>query len=328
MVQWEEDVTATSASLNVEERELMALLGAHIHRDLPGSGIRMAIGRRIPQSVRPTVRVVATNFISALQRRIAKRLAPPYTLRILQQPHTGPAAAPNRGVAQARGSLVLFLDGDVVPRPELIALHIVTHEAEPDAVVIGPMSSPEDWPRPPWIRWEEDKLQAQYRAMLDGEYACTARQFYTANASLTRARFIEAGGFDCAFKRAEDVELGYRLRDHGARFVIQLRAEVLHYASRSFEVWCRKPYQYGRYDVIMHRAKGHEAFPLATKEFHGRNLLNRLLARLCVGRGLLVRGTVAALGGVARTAHCLGARRLASFALSGIFQPSVLAGRM
>jgi hypothetical protein len=94
------------------------------------------------------------------------------------------------------------------------------------------------------------------------------------------------------------------------------------------EAWCRTPYQYGRYDVIMHRAKGHEAFPLATKEFHGRNLLNRLLARLCVGRGLLVRGTVAALGGVARTAHCLGARRLASFALSGIFQPSVLAGRM
>lgn len=75
-------MTATSTSLNVEEKELVALLGAHIHRDLPGSGIMPVIGRLIPQSLRPTVRLVATNFISALQRRIAKRLARRTPLRL------------------------------------------------------------------------------------------------------------------------------------------------------------------------------------------------------------------------------------------------------
>ena len=70
-----------------------------------------------------------------------------------------------------------------------------------------------------WIRWEEEMLEVQYQAMLSGEYPCTPRQFYTANASLSRDRFLEVGGFDGTFKRAEDVEMAYRMRDRGASFV-------------------------------------------------------------------------------------------------------------
>ncbi|MBI4493137.1 MAG: glycosyltransferase [Chloroflexi bacterium] len=246
-------------------------------------------------------------------------LALPYGLRLLRQPHQGPAQARNLGVMHARGALVLFLDDDVVPVPDLIAAHGAGHEAEQDMVVVGPMSPPRDWPRPAWIRWEEEKLQVQYRALLAGKYPCTPRQFYTANASLSRARFLEAGGFDPAFQRAEDVELAYRLRDRGARFAFNPRAEVLHYAARSFESWCRTPYQYGRYDVAMHRDKGQPTLSDAALEFHGRHPLNRVLARLCVGRPLLLRGAVLALSGVVRASDCLGSRSPAGLALSGIF---------
>src|SRR5947209_1130323 len=47
-----------------------------------------------------------------------------YSLRIMQQEHAGPSAARNLGVANARGSLILFLDDDVEPIPELIELHV------------------------------------------------------------------------------------------------------------------------------------------------------------------------------------------------------------
>ena len=142
---------------------------------------------------------------------LGRSLALPYALRVVEQPHDGPAAARNLGVEQARGALILFLDDDVVPLPDLITTHVATHQGNPNSVVVGPMSPPSNWPRPAWIRWEEDKLEVQYRALLAGEYPCTPRQFYTANASLSRGQFLDVGGFDPRFQRAEDVELAFRL---------------------------------------------------------------------------------------------------------------------
>ncbi len=247
-------------------------------------------------------------------------LALPYQLRIFHQEHQGPAAARNLGVAQAKCPIVVFLDDDVMPGRHLLAEHVATHATASDAVVIGPMSPPESsWPRPAWVRWEENKLQIQYRALVNGKYACTPRQFYTGNASLSRDRFLEAGGFDSSFRRAEDVELGYRLRDRGARFIFNPRADVTHYSWRSFDAWCATPYQYGRYDVAMHSAASGEALEYASSEFHQRHVLTRMLARLCVGRRPLVDLATVALKGVALGGGKLAARRAASAALSGLF---------
>jgi len=243
-----------------------------------------------------------------------------YALRLLEQPHHGPAEARNLGVANAAADLVLFLDDDVVPGPDLVAIHLATHAAEgPGAVVIGPMLPPHGWARSPWVRWEEEKLQSQYDAMLDGEWAATERQFYTANSSLQREWFLGAGGFDARFKRAEDVELGYRLRNVGARFVFTPAAEVMHYASRTFTAWRRTPYQYGRYDVIMSREKGHEALRRALREFRGRHPLNRGLSRAIAGRPSLVSAAVVVLSLGVHLFAKVGAHRATSKALSGIF---------
>ena len=48
-------------------------------------------------------------------------------------------------------------------------------------------------------------------------------------------QFLNVGGFDSRFQRAEDVELAFRLRSRGVRFVFNPDANVLHYASRSSE---------------------------------------------------------------------------------------------
>lgn len=244
----------------------------------------------------------------------------PYVLQVLQQGHRGPAAARNLGVAQASAPLVLFYDDDVVPEPASIEAHVGTHATEgPGVVVIGPMSPPGDWPRPAWVRWEEEKLRNQYLAMQAGVWSCTERQFYTANSSLSRTLFASAGGFDTTFKRAEDVELGYRLRNVGARFVFNPAADVQHYAARSFAAWRRTPYQYGRYDVIMSRDKGHEALPRALAEFRWRHPLNRAVSRLVTGRSWLTTTAVGLLVLAVRVCSLVGASASASRALSGIF---------
>jgi GT2 family glycosyltransferase len=249
---------------------------------------------------------------------LARGKSSAYQLTVLEQQHAGPAAARNRGVAAASGGLIVFLDDDVEPLADLLWQHVATHEVHPNAVVIGPMSPPRDWSRPIWVRWEEEQLLSQYDAMIAGLWSCTARQFYTGNASLARERFTQAGGFDVSFKRAEDVELAYRLHDLGATLVFNPRAEVLHYAFRSFEAWRRTPYQYGRYDVVMHRS-GRQTLIWALREFQSRNVLNRALVKLLAGRRRMVGAAVGVLSAAVQVASQLGAYRQAQQGLSAMF---------
>ena len=115
------------------------------------------------------------------------------------------------------------------------------------------------------------------------------------------------------------MELGYRLRDLGAHFQFEPEANVFHYASRSFDAWCRIPYHYGRYDVAMSRDKGHEALACALREFRSRHPINRMLARLLAGRRRALNGVVLLLRAATRGADRLPVRRAASAPLSLIF---------
>ena len=245
--------------------------------------------------------------------------ATPFELRLAEQAHGGPGAARNRGVALARAELIVFLDDDVVPDASLLSAHLAAHARLPGSVVIGPMLPPDGWRRPAWIRWEEQKLLRQYRDMRRGRWACTYRQFFTGNASLARARFVAAGGFDQTLTRAEDVDLGYRLYGIGMRFAFEPGARAYHYPTRSFEAWRQMPYRYGQADVVMQRDKGNPALAIAFDEFRGRRWLARFIARACVGHPPLVRSAVFALSAATRFFAAARQHRLAGAALSGIF---------
>ncbi len=242
-------------------------------------------------------------------------------LRWFTQANQGPAAARNLGIGKAIGELVVFVDDDVVPQPQLLAVHVRAHsEAGRDVVVIGPLLSPEGFVMSPWVRWEQEMLMKQYRALLSGVWEPSARQFYTGNASLPRAQFMAAGGFDQNFRRAEDVELAYRLADRGLDFVFKMDAVGMHFAERSFNSWLDAAYTYGRNDVIFTRDRKQKwLLPAIETEFHQRHILIRSLVRLCRRRPWLASLTTSALKLAANAATLLHADRIERAAYSGLF---------
>ena len=201
----------------------------------------------------------------------------------VRQENGGPARARNTGVGKARGELILFIDDDVEATPELLAEHVRSHEAEPNAVVIGPLASLDHYAQP-WVAWEQAKLELQYQAMLRGDWAPTFRQFWTGNASVARQAILDAGGFDSSFLRAEDIELGRRLHERGLVFRFNPRARGLHHAERSLRAWEAMHKSYGMLEVKIFGGLGEEQLvDVLARNFSRIHPATRWLVGQCVG---------------------------------------------
>jgi GT2 family glycosyltransferase len=249
------------------------------------------------------------------------QVSTPLQLRPIFQRNQGVAAARNHGVYRALGQIILFIDDDVVPAKRLLSEHWQTHSRHNgDIVLMGPMLTPPGFAMSPWVLWEQTMLSKQYDSMLNGHWQPTARQFYTGNTSLAREHILAAGGFDPAFRRAEDVELAYRLADRGLRFLFNPKAIGYHFAERTFGSWLEIPYAYGRNDVIFTRKKGQGwLLPAIMNEFHTRHYLVKFLTRAFLNRPLLSVAAITALRLVGQTGHLLRLPFLPRYAYSGIF---------
>jgi GT2 family glycosyltransferase len=274
---------------------------------------------------------------------MAGSLQLPFPLRVLEQPNLGPAAARNFALAHARGPYVLFLDDDVLASPGMLVEHARAHLDAPgeERVVIGsllphslPPSAAEKYAHPvlslvrqvwagrraPWVQWEFDTVVREYAAMEAGEYRPSPRQFFTGNASLLLKHVTAVGGFDVDFRRAEDVELAFRLQARGLRFVFWPAASGLHIAERSFQSWFDAAYQYGRKDVILGLERGRpDMLGAMASGFWWRHTLNRLLVRCVLRAPGYERATAGPAVALAWLALLLGLRPVSHAISSALF---------
>ena len=150
----------------------------------------------------------------------------------------GPAAARNRGVARARGEVVLLLDNDVFLEPDALGAMLATLEADPRAAVVQARSLCED--RPAILHY--DAADLQYVGTLALHDWFVARDLARPETRpvgavialcllVRRAAFEKVGGFDEAlFILYEDNDLSWKLRMHGHTLWLSTDAIVRHAA--------------------------------------------------------------------------------------------------
>jgi glycosyltransferase involved in cell wall biosynthesis len=165
----------------------------------------------------------------------------------LREARPGAAAARNRGIQASRGDIVLFLDDDVIPDPQLLAEHRESHREQP-TVVLGSVRFPWDGSGTAFRRtlWQHPELLQSYR--FPDPDNVPFQHFYTCNLSLPRAFLSRSGGFDEWFQASgfEDIDLGYRLARAGVRMVFNPRASALHDCWQSFSEFAEKQRRNGR----------------------------------------------------------------------------------
>jgi GT2 family glycosyltransferase len=144
----------------------------------------------------------------------------------LPGPSRGPGYARNRGVERARGDCVVFLDADVLVRPDTLSRIAATMSTRTDvASVFGAYC---DEPEAAGVVSKYRNLLHHYTHLQEpGE----AQTFWAGCGCVRRDVFIAVGMYDeWRFSRPqiEDVELGYRMSAHGHRILLQPDIQVTH----------------------------------------------------------------------------------------------------
>jgi peptidoglycan/xylan/chitin deacetylase (PgdA/CDA1 family)/GT2 family glycosyltransferase len=172
-------------------------------------------------------------------------------LRVLWQPNQGAGRARNKGARAANGELLIFLDDDVVARPDLIEKHVEAHQVRPGDVVLGRLDFRSLGPASVVTNWEAEWYERHFAEMAQPNYAFACWDFFAGNISIARSDFLEAGGFDEVFTNygCEDWELGLRLLKAGHRFRFCGDAVGEHRYTVDFAGWLKHGYWDGRSEV-------------------------------------------------------------------------------
>jgi GT2 family glycosyltransferase/glycosyltransferase involved in cell wall biosynthesis len=163
----------------------------------------------------------------------------------------GPAAARNRGVEVARGSVIAFVGDDVEPEADMVEQHIRFHKQNSDATaaMLGYVYHPKDYCPSRMMDYTTTfgGQQFHYSVLKPGQ--APFGYFYTCNVSVKRSMLIaEQNGFYTGFRKAawEDVEYAYRLSERGMQLYFNPAARGAHVHFQSHDDVLRRQYTVGR----------------------------------------------------------------------------------
>ncbi len=178
-----------------------------------------------------------------------------YALTVLRQPNSGASAARRRGMAQARGEVVVVVDDDMQVPPTFLEAHLARHLPGVRRAVLGQIRPDPGVARMPLFeRYHAFMLERWVDAVRQGRSRVEGTALCTGNVSFQRSDYEAVGGFDASLRRSEDAELGVRLQKAGVELVFAEDAFTLHGSDhQSLAVWMHRAFLYGVNDLRIAR---------------------------------------------------------------------------
>jgi GT2 family glycosyltransferase len=200
---------------------------------------------------------------AAAAHALASRAAGSMRAVVHQFEHAGPGPTRNKLAKLARGRLILMLNDDVLPEPDLIEVHV--REQARFAGRVGFVLGSAPWVHPPdgedtlfdrlvretsMIFFYDRMQEALASGQVDRDHDWGFRHGWTLNLSLPREAFEAAGGFDERLRFAcyEDLEFTYRVCEATGAPVRCAPEAVVHHDHRIL------PEDYLRREQMMGRA--------------------------------------------------------------------------
>jgi GT2 family glycosyltransferase len=180
-------------------------------------------------------------------------------IRVIEQRNAGPASARNAGAAAARGEWLAFTDDDCLPEPGWLSAFGAALIASPAALMGGRTVNA----FPDSIFAETSQRLADFvSSYFDG--GATGRFFTSNNIAVSRAGFLQAGGFDARFpfSAGEDRELCDRWSAQGRPSLTVPDAVVRHAHRLSARRFLRQHFTYGRGAVAFRRVRAESGRPV------------------------------------------------------------------
>ena len=175
----------------------------------------------------------------------ARTVVRPFSVCCLRQKNSGPAAARNAGFRATRGEVVIFIDDDILARPDLIRRHVQAHRARPGSVICGRCPYIEPQPTTPLFRFM-DALGYDAGAGVAEEFI-NMEVVASGQISVERPMFDSERGVyrdDLETPAAEEFELSLRLRERGIPILQATRIAALHDHPMVLESICRQQYKH------------------------------------------------------------------------------------
>lgn len=216
-------------------------------------------------------------------REMVEHFQTNFKLRTIWQTNRGRAAACNRGIGAAQGDLIVILDDDMEPSPQLLEAHWIAHQANLRLGVLGAVPIRLEPTSPPVMQFIGAKFNQHLEKLAQSGNITHLRDFYTGNFSIRRMVLMEVGLFDDRFKvyGNEDLELSWRLRQAGIQLVYCAEASATQHYEKDYAALARDNIAKGKTSIIL--AKLHpEVVPEIKLSTYSQETLKWRLLRSCL----------------------------------------------
>ncbi|WP_444925680.1 glycosyltransferase [Microbulbifer sp. TRSA002] len=168
-----------------------------------------------------------------------------FGVRLLSSPNLGAGGARNIGAKNAQGNLLWFVDADCIIKEDTLD-YLLAQITETKSVGVGG-SYANQLPGKYLPSLIHDEIELKHSLMgEDVDFLASFSVLYRKDIFLTN------GGFNPSFRKAQDVELSFRLVQNGARLKFEPKSKVYHFHEENLIDYLKVQFSQGFYRIKLY----------------------------------------------------------------------------